>query len=143
MKDLTFYFVPELNIDFMTREKVEILRPKIPIRFLAKNRRITNPFDCLFDTGADRCLFPAELGKALGLNVEKGRESKTIGIDNVPITTYSHNISFFIGSKKIDTSVDFAYKINILLLGRDGFMNHFEHIEFNEVKKYVKVFYKE
>ena len=141
MKDITFYFVPEVSTDYLTGEKVEVFRPKIPVRFLTKNRKVMNPLDCLFDTGADRILLPGAWGEALGLNVKKGKEGKTAGIDNVPITTYTHQITLFVGSYKITTEADFAYENTIPLLGRSGFMDKFEKIEFNENKRYVKLFY--
>lgn len=141
MKDITFYFVPEIATDFLTGEKVEVLRPKIHIRFLTKNRRVTNPLDCLFDTGADRILLPGIWGEALGLKVKTGKEGKTSGIDNIPITTYTHRITFYVGSYKINTEADFAYENKVPLLGRFGFMDKFEKIEFNENKRYVKLFY--
>lgn len=141
MKDSTFYFVPEVGTDLITGEKIEVLRPKISIRFLTKNRKVLNPFDCLFDTGADRILLPGVWGEALGLSVKKGKIGKTTGIDNIPITTYTHPITFFVGSYKITSEADFAYENTIPLLGRFGFMDRFEKIEFNENKRYVKLFY--
>ncbi len=141
MKDITFYFVPEVGTDFMTGEKIETFRPKIPIRFLSKSRRITNPLERLFDTGADRILLPGIWGKALGLKVKSGKKGRTVGIDNVPITTYTHRITSYVGSYKINTETDFAYENAVPLLGRLGFMDKFEKIEFNENKRYVKLFY--
>ena len=142
MRDTTFFFIPEITTDFLTGKKVEVFRPKIPIRFLAKNRQVTNPLDCLFDTGADRILLPGAWGKGLGLDVKAGKEGRTAGIDNVPITTYTHKITLFVGSYKISADADFAYENNIPLLGRFGFMDKFEQIEINENKRYVKLFYK-
>lgn len=141
MKDITFYFVPEVATDFITGKKVEVFRPKIPIRFLTKNRRVMNPFDCLFDTGADRILLPGDLGKVLGLDVKKGLVGKTVGIDNVPIVTYTHQITLYVGSFRIYTEADFAFENRVSLLGRNGFMDKFEKIEFNENKRYIKLFY--
>ena len=141
MKDSTFYFIPEIATDFLTGKKVEILRPKIPIRFLAKSGKITNPIDCLFDTGADRILLPGGWGDALGINIRESKLGKTVGIDNVPINTYTHKVTFYVGSYKITTEADFAFENTNPLLGRVGFIDKFEKIEFSEKKRYVKLFY--
>ena len=142
MKSVSFYFVPEIANDAMTGKKVEVLRPKIPVRFLLKNRKVTNPLDCLFDTGADRILLPGIWGEALGLKVRYGKEGKTVGIDNKPLTTYTHKITIYVGTYRIVTDADFAYENTIPLLGREGFMEKFEKIEFNQNKRYVELFYK-
>ena len=39
MKDITYYFVPEPGKDPITNRTFEVLRPKIPIRFLTKNQK--------------------------------------------------------------------------------------------------------
>ncbi len=142
MRDISFYFVPEIGNDATTGKKVEIFRPKIQVRFLTKDRKVTNPLDCLFDTGADRILLPGIWGEALGLKVKSGKEGKTVGIDNKPITTYTHNITIYVGAYQINTEADFAYENMIPLLGRTGFMDKFEKIEFNQNKRYVQLFYK-
>ena len=102
---------------------------------------MTNPLDCLFDTGADRILLPGIWGEMLGLKVKSGKKGQTVGIDNKPIVVYAHTIKIFVGTYQMTTEADFAYENNVPLLGRSGFMDRFEKVEFNEKKKYVQLFY--
>lgn len=139
MKDVTFYYVPEIGQDLTTGKIFEVLRPKIPVR-LSVNHNVSKILvDCLFDTGADRNLFPAAWGRSLGLKIEKGKLVKTMGIGRKEIKAYTHNVVLFVEGNKITTEADFTDENNTPLLGRDGFMNKFEDIVINEKKKFVKL----
>src|SRR4030042_1923379 len=94
--------------------------------------------DCLFDTGADRNLFPAAWGRSLGLKIEKGELVKTMGIGGKEIKAYTHKVVLFVQGHKIITEADFTDENNTPLLGRDGFMDKFEDIVINEKKKFVR-----
>ena len=125
-----------------SKDRKRIVNKSKSLQELLKNRKVTNPLDCLFDTGADRILLPGIWGEALGLKVRYGKEGKTVGIDNKPLTTYTHKITIYVGTYRIVTDADFAYENTIPLLGREGFMEKFEKIEFNQNKRYVELFYK-
>jgi hypothetical protein len=96
--------------------------------------------ECLFDTGSDRNLFPAEVAKYLGLKVDKGSHRKIGGIgNNEPIDAYTHKVKIYVGSYSFDTEIDFSFKHKLPILGRIGFMDRYESIEVNEKKKYIKL----
>jgi len=141
MKDVIFYYVPDIYVDNSTGKAVEILRPKIPVR-LSVNFNLSKVLvDCLFDTGSDRNLFPAVWGKSLGLKIEKGKKVKIGGIGGKAIIAYTHYIGLFIHGVKIMTEADFSYEQNIPLLGRVGFMDKVSEIIVNEKKKFIKIIF--
>jgi len=139
MKDVTFFYISEVGQDLTAGKIFEVLRPKIPVR-LSINHNVSKILvDCLFDTGADRNLFPAAWGRSLGLKIEKGKLVKTMGIGGKEIKAYTHPVVLFIQGQKITTEADFTYENNTPLLGREGFMNKFEDIVINEKKKFVRL----
>ncbi len=141
MKDITFYYVPDVYVDNSTGKTIEILRPKIPIR-LSVNFKISKVLiDCLFDTGSDRNLFPADWGRSLGLKIEKGKKVKIGGIGGAEIIAYTHPVELFIQGNKIVTEADFSDKQNVPLLGRIGFMDNFSETIVNERKKFIKILF--
>jgi len=141
MKDVIFYYIPDIYVDNSTGKTVEILRPKIPIR-LSVNFKISKVLvDCLFDTGSDRNLFPADWGKSLGLKIEKGKKVKIGGIGGKELFAYTHPVGLFIRGIKIMTEADFSYEQNIPLLGRIGFMDKVSEVIVNERKKFIKIIF--
>jgi hypothetical protein len=140
MKDISFYYVPDISKDNVTGELKEVLRPKIPIRLSMNHKMFPQVMECLFDTGSDRNLFPAEVAKYLGIKVEKGKLQKIGGIgNNDPIEAYTHNVKIFVGKYSFDTEIDFSFMHKLPILGRKGFMDKYESIEVNEKKKYIKL----
>lgn len=141
MADITFYYVPEPNKDLKTGKIVEILRPKIPIRLSANYHISKILVDCLFDTGSDRNLFPADWGRSLGLRIEKGKPTKIGGIGGKVIIAYTHSVTLFVGVHKIVSEADFTDEQNLPLLGRIGFIDKVKEITINEKKRFVKIYF--
>jgi len=140
MNSVSFYYVPDIAKDSTTGKLVEILRPKIPIRLSMKHKMFPQIIECLFDTGSDRNLFPAEVAKYLGIKVKKGKPQKIGGIGNSePIDAYTHKVKIFVGNHAFDTEIDFSFEHKVPILGRIGFMDRYESIEVNEKKKYIKL----
>lgn len=140
MRSISFYYVPDISKDSVTGKLSEILRPKIPIRLSMNHKMFPQIIECLFDTGSDRNLFPAEIANYLGIKVEKGKPRKIGGIGSgKPINAYTHKVKVFIASYSFDTEVDFSLEHKLPILGRIGFMDRYESIEVNEKKKYIKL----
>ena len=140
MSSIAFYYVPDPSIDNTTGKLTEVLRPKIPIRLSMNHKMFPQVLECLFDTGSDRNLFPADIAKRLGIKVEKGKLRKIGGIgDNKPIDAYTHEVKIFVDDYNFDTEIDFSFQHKIPILGRMGFMDKYESIEVNEKKKYIKL----
>jgi len=54
------------------------LRPVIPIKLKHNNHFIW--YEALVDSGADLCIFDAEIGGILGIRIEKGKKELVSGI---------------------------------------------------------------
>ena len=119
-----------------------VYRPHI--RFMFKiGHRFTRLFAGLIDSGADRNLFPAELGEGLGINVKTGKRKIATGIGDKQITTYRHkNIElFFDQGFHFKTEVDFSYEMGTLLLDGVGFFDKFKRISFKKKAEVVELEY--
>lgn len=118
-----------------------IHRPYIPVR-LQYNRKIEKtPFLCLIDSGADRNLFPAELGDILGIHIRSGRKRFHIGIGGKSLESFIHEVTLYVGTYKILTEVDFSFEHKIPILGRNTFFRHFESVSFFEKEGYLLLNY--
>lgn len=139
MSLVKFYYVPDPYLDPVTKKRVDILRPKIPIR-LAYNYRLSRILvDCLVDSGADKNLFPADWGRSVGIKIEKGIYNQVTGIGGINIDAYIHTVDLYIGTKRIRVDAHFSDKQNVPLLGREGFFDEFPYIKINEKRKYVEI----
>lgn len=119
-----------------------VYRPHIWFMFKI-NHNFTRPVAGLIDSGADRNLFPAEVGEVLGLNVKKGKENISTGIGNHQIITYRHSgiELFFDYGFHFKTEVDFSYDMTTLLLGGIGFFDKFKKVILQKEAEIVKLEY--
>ena len=138
MSNVTFYYLPEIGPDNTTGKTVQIFRPKIPVVLSVNHRVVKISVDCLFDTGSDRNLFPADWGRAAGLKVETKKPIKIGGISG-SITAYTHKVRLHIQGILIDTEADFSDQVNTPLLGRGGFMDKVKEILINENRKTLMI----
>ncbi len=128
---------PLRNPDFKRKSS---LRPVIQIDFEKFG------YTVLIDSGADFCVFHAEIGEKLGLDVLKGDGLTFYGTSGQAQKAYFHNISFKIGGHLHNAYVGFSYEMKSLaygILGQDGFFNKWvvkfeyskENIEIKEIFK--------
>ena len=69
-----------------------ILRPIIPICISASKKKID--YAALIDSGADFCIFDAELAEYLGIDVRSGRKELFGGVQNSsPSEGYLHEVT--------------------------------------------------
>lgn len=114
---------PSVKITKAFPEK-SLLLPIIPIRILNEDKYI----DCnaLIDSGAGACLFPAELGEYIGIQIKDGYEHEFSGIGKGFLTAYFHRIKIEVGGYKYDSYIGFTYdQIPFPLLGQIGFFSLF------------------
>lgn len=97
--------------------------------------------NCLLDSGADRNLFPAQWGEAVGIKIKAGKETIHYGIGNNDIKAYRHTVKLYVGTYSFETQVDFSSQQSLPLLGRTGFFSCFKQIIFNERGKVVSLEY--
>lgn len=97
----------------------------VNIALPAKNSPRSKRFDAIIDSGASQCIFHASIGRAIGLEIEKGEKVSTNGIQG-PAQLYLHDISLFAPGGIIATRAGFSEELPIAgLLGMEGFFQHF------------------
>lgn len=117
-------------------------RPIIPIRL-----RDTNGDDlhheALIDSGADMCLFDAQLGELLGLDVESGKRHEVAGVvARETRSYYVHEIEYKIGNQKFLAKVGFMHdfaKTGHGILGQNGFFDRVKFVKFEKVKGVIEI----
>ena len=119
-----------------------VYRPHIWFMFKI-GHRLTRPIAGLIDSGADRNLFPAQIGEQLGISVKRGKKHITTGIGNHQITTFRHSgiDLLFDSGHHFQTEVDFSYEIETLLLGGVGFFDKFKKVILQKKEEIVKLEY--
>jgi predicted aspartyl protease len=111
-------------------------RPFVPI-ILSKGRKATPPVYALVDSGADFNLFPAHAATILGIDLKKGGKKEIYGVGDGKVIAYKHRVKIHIAKYSFDTEVYFSERQKLSLLGRTGFFNLFDRINFNQKKKSV------
>jgi hypothetical protein len=90
-----------------------------------KNSPRSKRFEAIIDSGATVCQFQAAIGRAIGLDIEKGEPLETMGIAG-PTKMYLHDVSLYIPGGIVTAKVGFSDALPILgLLGMEGFFEHF------------------
>jgi hypothetical protein len=120
-------------------EKKSSLRPVIRIDFDTTNG--TMGYLVLIDSGADYCIFHADIGEALGLKVTKGKALVFSGISGQKQKAYFHKIAFKIGGIEHCCWAGFSYDLDAMnygILGQDGFFDKWS-IKFEYKKENVEL----
>ena len=118
--------------------------PVLKTTLFYKNKLLFD-FDSVVDSGADFCVFPANVGKAIGLDVDEGEHVITFGIGGKE-TLYFHKVTVEVivndQSLKFECRAGFSTKLNskgIGFLGRDGFFDLFQEVAFNQRVKMFRL----
>lgn len=141
LQKITFNYSPNFFTDRQTGGSAIVYRPLVPVK-LAYKRTNNVLIWSLLDSGADRNLFPAVFGLQVGLDIRKGIKSEIAGIGGYKISIYTCEVKVFVvGSTLLtfDTEIDFSYDHQIPILGRNGFFDLFEKVEFSERKKLIEL----
>lgn len=138
-KILTFKYLAIPKRNLKTQEIIdEVHIPVVPIR-ISYAHRLGRAFHALVDSGAERNLFPAELGEVLGMKIKKGMSVDILGIGGVEIKGFRHKIRLYLGTLSLDTEADLSYEQQVPLLGRTGFFNIFNKVVFRESAKTLEL----
>jgi hypothetical protein len=98
----------------------------INIGLPAKNSPRSKRFDAIIDSGASGCVFHASIGRAIGLEIEKGPAALTQGVA-CPAKLYLHEISFYAPGGIIAIRAGFSDELPIAgRLGMGGFFDNFK-----------------
>ena len=119
--------------------------PVLKTTLFYKNNERLFDIDSLVDSGADFCVFPANTGKAIGLDVQEGENVATYGIGGKE-TLYFHKVKVEVTIKDepwiFECRAGFSTKMNakgIGFLGRDGFFDLFQEVAFNQKVKMFRL----
>jgi hypothetical protein len=100
----------------------------VNIALPARNSPRSKRFDAIIDSGASQCIFHASIGRAIGLEIEKGKLMTTNGIQG-PTNIYMHDVSLYAPGGIVPAYAGFSDALPIAgLLGMTGFFEYFEII---------------
>lgn len=121
-----------------------ILKPIIPVGVVANGKELN--YAALIDSGADFCIFDADIGEYLGLDVESGEYIEFGGVQgDGSAKAFLHHVTLNVGGFIYKTKIGFSYDIarhGFGILGQKGFFDAFavkfdlkkEEIELREAK---------
>lgn len=117
-------------------------RPVVDILLMHGNKSIK--YEVIIDSGADFCIFHAEMAHILGIPVDHEKRMIFHGTGGVPQTAYFHQIQIEIGGRAMDLYCGFSPDMKSLpygILGQTGFFDQFK-IEFDYIHKKVELKFK-
>lgn len=115
-----------------------ILRPVLPVSLIYEKKSLR--YEALIDSGSDYTLFPAVLGRKLGVNIESGQKESVSGISGQALDIYFHHLAIEIGGQKLQVYAGFVDNINqnFAILGQQGFFSSFK-TTFDFKKKIIEL----
>ena len=128
---------------------IDIVRPVILIT-LRNPRAPSLPgirYEALVDSGSDRCIFSAEIGELLGMDVTATDKVRYVGgvVAGERRPLYMHPVEITVGAggaQSFTTDVGFMpdfSKSGHGLLGRDGFFNQFSFVKFRDFESELEI----
>ncbi len=97
----------------------------VNIALLEKNAPRSKRFEAIIDSGASRCIFHADIGRAIGLDISRGAVETTLGVAG-PTNTYLHDVCLYVPGGIINVSAGFSADLPLAgLLGMQGFFDAF------------------
>lgn len=124
------------------RIAVHLWRPIIAINVRHPVTRKSIRYFALVDSGADNCIFGAEIAELIGIDVEAGKKNTVSGVvagQSRPY--YLHEVEIEIGGWWKKTTVGFMPALSKNghgFVGRDGFFDRFSFIKFEQPKAMVE-----
>jgi hypothetical protein len=117
------------------------LRPVVPVKL--KNGDASISYEVLVDSGADLCIFDAEIGEALGINVKSGSPKEVFGVGGKASVFFIHKVEIEVGgwTYKIDAGFmpDVAGRVMPYgIVGQKGFFENFV-VKFDLLKEEVEL----
>lgn len=100
-------------------------RPIIPIELTHTK---TFSYEVLVDSGADICIFHADIGRAIGLDIEKGERFELGGVTGSERAGYMHRVKFKVRSVTFAAKAGFTDSIRdgaYGMVGQKGFFDRF------------------
>ena len=83
--------------------------------------------ESITDSGANDCIFHAQIGESVGFDVKSGRMSETFGVDGKASTIYFHDMFLYAPGGAMTINAAFSYDLPVAgILGMNGFFEHFK-----------------
>src|SRR3990167_9121126 len=102
-------------------------RPVIPVKVKHNARSIG--YEVSIDSGADLCIFDAEIGEILGIDIKSGRPGEVSGVAGQITKIFIHTVTIEIGKHSKIIDVGFIPKVaenhNYGVVGQYGFFDQF------------------
>lgn len=119
---------------------ISILKPIIPVELAYGSRSIR--YAALIDSGADFCIFDAEIGAALGIDIYAGSREVFGGVQEAGAAeAFLHEVVLNVGGWNHKTTIGFSYDIakhGYGILGQKGFFDIFI-IKFDMLKEEIEL----
>lgn len=120
-----------------------VLRPVIPIKVSSSSNTEGFGYEVLVDSGADLCIFHAEIGETLGINVKKGKPQEVFGIGGKASIYYLHKVNIIVGGWSYEIEAGFMPSVagNVMqygVVGQRGFFDLFT-VKFNLSKSEIEL----
>jgi hypothetical protein len=120
-----------------------IERPIIPVIVWNLATRQSIRYLALVDSGADVCIFAAEIGELIGLDVFGGRERSVSGVVAGQMRPYYvHDVEIQVGTLRRRSTVGFMPDLAANghgLLGQTGFFDLFSFVKFERQNGVVEL----
>lgn len=132
------YLKVKLNSAPPYTDKKYHLRPVIQI--MLKNEGNVIRYRALIDSGADCNIFPAELTKLLGINLDECIKSSMTSISGDRIEVYYKEIIIIVGGIELSTVAGFAYHLfqGQGILDQNGFFDKYP-VKFTFSKEEIEI----
>lgn len=118
----------------------DFLRPIIPIDIHYQGRHFR--YEVLVDSGADINIVPAEIGYALGIDVEDGEEKGLAGITGSGGSYFLHPVSITLGGWSYNTWMGFMPDMPTVgygVVGHQGFFDLFKKVIFHPGTQEIEI----
>lgn len=111
----------------------EKFRPVVPITLKNQNKSLR--YEALVDSGADLCLFHAEAGEYLGIEVKSGKPFEVFGVGGKTSLYYLHKIIIEVSGWDFEIEAGFMPQVSgrvmpYGVLGQRGFFDSFKSVKF-------------
>lgn len=116
-----------------------IIRPIIPIELIHKD--ISVPYEVLVDSGADFCVFDAEIAEILHLPIAKGKKTEFSGITGDKAIMYVYPVAIRVGGWSYKIEAGFSQDMGPYahgIVGQVGFFDQFT-VKFDYQKEEVEI----
>jgi hypothetical protein len=118
--------------------RLGVIRPIIPLKIAYGNKSIVQ--EVLVDSGADLCLFDAEVGESIGIAIEQGERRVFAGVNADLQTAYVHPITINISGWNYNIHAGFVRNFAPVygIVGQHGFFHLFS-VKFTYQKEEIEI----